>query len=440
MKTEDAPRTAQPPRTPTSPNATPLAAAPDPVRHGDAAPAERPLPNSITYRLAVACGVSVANVYYAQPLLDAMAAEFHLDQAWAGGIVTATQLGCALALLLVVPLGDRLGRRTLLAAQAALLVLSAIGVALASSRIALFAGMVSLGLWGTAMTQGIIALAATLAAPSQRGHVVGTTQAGVVIGLLMTRAMAGLLADIGGWRLVYGVSAVMVLAVGALVWRTLPALPAPTQRPAWSSLLRAPFVLIWQEPVLRVRGTLGLLSFASLSAFWSTLVLPLSAPPFSMPHTWIGAFGFVGAIGAVAAARTGRLADRGYAQRTTGAALMLMLTSWGALAMLPHSMAIFVVGVIVLDLAAQAVHVLNQSLIFSVRPDAQSRLVSAYMLFYAVGSGAGALAATNAFARWGWGGTCAVGAAISAIALMFWALTCPRKMPYEATCRPTENV
>jgi predicted MFS family arabinose efflux permease len=152
-------------------------------------------------------------------------------------------------------------------------------------------------------------------------------------------------------------------------------------------------------------------------------VLPLSAPPLSLSHTAIGAFGLAGAAGALAAARAGRLADRGLGQRTTGVALVLLLASWLPIRYTPHSLLALIVGIILLDLAVQAVHVTNQSMIFTVRPEARSRLTAGYMMFYSIGSATGSIASTMIYDSFGWDGVCLLGAIVSAVALLFWSLT-----------------
>ncbi|RQU94328.1 MFS transporter [Burkholderia cenocepacia] len=379
--------------------------------------------------LAVCCAASVANVYYAQPLLDSIARDFGVSQAAVGGVVTATQLGCALALLFVVPLGDLLNRKRLIAVQLLLLSAACIGVAAASTRVALLAGMVAVGLLGTAMTQGLIACAAALAGADERGRVVGAAQGGVVVGLLAARSVAGVVTDIAGWRAVYlvsGVLAIAMLVVLSRLSRLLPDRHAPRERIGYAALLRSMVSLLREERVLRVRGTIALLMFAAFSIFWSALVLPLSAPPHAMSHTQIGAFGLVGALGAAAAARAGRLADRGRGEATTGAALALLACAWLPLAFGTTSIALLIVGIVLLDVGGQAVHVVNQSMILGARPDAHARLVGCYMLFYSAGSGLGAIAATMMYARAGWTGVCVLGAGVSVAALGVWAATLRR--------------
>lgn len=378
---------------------------------------------SLAWLFAIASGLSVANVYYAQPLLDALARDFGISHAAVGGVITATQLGCALALLFLVPLGDRVDRRRLMAMQMLALTFALVAVGMAQSTLALLAGMLAVGLLGTAMTQGLIAYAASAAAPHEQGRVVGTAQGGVFIGLLLARVFAGGVSDLAGWRGVYFCAALLMLGIAIPLWRRLPILPPASRTLSYPRLLASMLTLLRQEKVLQVRGMLALLMFAAFNIFWSALVLPLSAPPYNFSHTLIGAFGLAGVVGALAAARAGQWADRGYARRTSGLALLMLLLAWWPLSLMEVSLWALVMGIVLLDLGGQALHVTNQSLIFRTRPDAHSRLVGLYMMFYAVGSGLGAISTTVTYARFGWQGVCTLGASVSLLALAFWWMT-----------------
>ncbi|MBK0351100.1 MFS transporter [Leclercia adecarboxylata] len=378
---------------------------------------------SLAWLFAIASGLSVANVYYAQPLLDALARDFGISHAAVGGVITATQLGCALALLFLVPLGDRVDRRRLMAMQMLALTFALVAVGMAQSTLALLAGMLAVGLLGTAMTQGLIAYAASAAAPHEQGQVVGTAQGGVFIGLLLARVFAGGVSDLAGWRGVYFCAALLMLGIAIPLWRRLPILPPASRTLSYPRLLASMLTLLRQEKVLQVRGMLALLMFAAFNIFWSALVLPLSAPPYNFSHTLIGAFGLAGVVGALAAARAGQWADRGYARRTSGLALLVLLLAWWPLSLMDVSLWALVMGIVLLDLGGQALHVTNQSLIFRTRPDAHSRLVGLCMMFYAVGSGLGAISTTVTYARFGWQGVCTLGASVSLLALVFWWVT-----------------
>lgn len=381
------------------------------------------MPRSLVWLFAIASGLSVANVYYAQPLLDALARDFAIGDAAIGGVIAATQIGCALALLLLVPLGDRVNRRRLMATQVILLIAALAGVSMASTAVMLLGCMLAVGLLGTAMTQGLIAYAASAAAPHEQGRVVGAAQSGVFIGLLLARVFSGSISDLFGWRGVYILAALLMLGIALPLWRRLPVLAAAPNPLSYPRLLISMLALLRQEKVLQVRGVLALLMFAAFNIFWSALVLPLSAPPFRFSQTEIGALGLVGIIGALAAGRAGKWADRGYGQRTSAAALVMLLIAWWPLSLMAWSPAALLVGIVLLDLGGQALHVTNQSMIFRTRPEAHSRLVGLYMLFYALGSGLGAVSTTAVYARAGWQGVCLLGASVSLLALLFWLMT-----------------
>lgn len=242
---------------------------------------------------ACSCGLSVANVYYAQPLLDALAHSFSITSAAVGGVVFATQVGCALALLLLVPLGDMFDRRRLMRYQLVGLILALLVVSAATHVLLLLAAMLLIGMLGTAMTQGMIAYAAAAASPETRGRVVGAVSGGVVTGLLLARAAAGLVSDITGWRGVYVCSALVMLALAAILWHRLPDLPSagPVR---WSQVMSSLWQLLRANRVLQVRGMLALLMFASFNIFWNALVLLLRAAPWQLTHGQIGALGLVG--------------------------------------------------------------------------------------------------------------------------------------------------
>ncbi|WP_283194691.1 MFS transporter [Rhizobium sp. AN80A] len=372
-----------------------------------------------TLIVATAAGMSVANIYYAQPLLDLMARDIGISPSGIGLVVTLTQVGYGLGLIFIVPLGDLVDRRKLIVVQGLLSAIALVVVATAGAKAMLLAGMGVVGLLAV-LVQILIAQAAALATPAQRGGVVGTVTSGVVTGILAARSVAGAIADFGGWRAVYMISALLMVAMIGMLVRTLPGQTAARHPDTYlGALLSVPSTFL-REPVLLFRGMLALLIFASFSTFWTALVLPLSAPPFSYSPTLIGLFGLVGVAGAIGATCAGRLADKGYGRWTTGASLALLLASWGMIAFLPRSISLMLVGVFLLDLAVQAVHVTNLGVVVSLHPHRSGRLIGGYMIFYSVGSAAGAIAATATYARYGWPGICVLGAAFSGIALAMW--------------------
>lgn len=380
-----------------------------------------PIPRPLLVLLAVAAGASVANVYYAQPLLERLAQAFALDPALAGAVLAATQAGSVLALLGLLPLADRGDRRRLLRLQLMALVVALLWLAAARTAVWLLSGMLLAGLLGTALTQGLIAYTASLAPAQQRGRVVGMVQGGVFIGLLLARVVSGVVAAAVGWRAVYLLSAALMAALAVLLWRRLPAVPVPVVPPGWRALMGSMLGMLRDDRTLRERGPLALLLFAGLNVFWAAAPLPLSAPPLHWSTAAIGALGLAGVIGALLAARVGHWMDRGFAHWVSLGALLLMLVAWWPLLGLPHSVGMLLLGVVVLDLGGQALHVSNQALLLRAPGEQHGRLVALYMLFYALGSGAGAAAGPWMQARHGWPAVCLLGAGIALLALLWWA-------------------
>ncbi|PWB32403.1 MFS transporter [Pseudomonas sp. SDI] len=377
---------------------------------------------AVVLLFSLASALAVGNVYYAQPLLEAMARDLAIDTALLGLVVTLSQIGYGLGLVLLVPLGDLLDRRKLIVGQTLLSVLALLLIAVAPGRHWLLLGMGLSGLLAV-VAQVLVAHAATLAAIEERGHVVGIVTSGIVIGILLARTLSGAVADFAGWRVVYLLSALLTASMALLLWRVLPAQQRVPSGASYRQLIGSLWDLLRDEPVLRQRACLALLSFASAMVLWTPLVLPLSAPPLSLSASQVGLFGLAGAAGALAAARAGRLADRGWGQTVSGGSLLLMLLSWGAIALTQSSLWALLLGVVLFDLGLQALHVASQSLIYRLPADTHSRLTAAYMLFYSVGSALGSLAATLVYAWGGWLAVCALGAALNLLALGYWWTT-----------------
>ncbi|MGW8378286.1 MFS transporter [Streptomyces sp. ODS28] len=373
--------------------------------------------------MSVAVGLCVASNYYAQPLLDTIARDLRLSSAAASLVVTVAQVGYAVGLVFVLPLGDLLERRRLICG----LTLATAG----SLALTAFASNTPLLLTGTALTgllsvtaQVLVPFAADLAAPERRGQIVGTVMSGLVLGMLLARTASGALATLGGWRTVYGVAAVAMVVLTLALRRAL-----PQHRGAaalrYPGLLRSTARLLVEEPVLRARAALGLLAFACFSVLWTSLAFLLSGPGYGWSEGEIGLLGLAGAAGAVAAQAGGRLADRGRTTLTTVVSAVLLLGSWALLLAGAHHLAALLAGIVLLDLAHQGVHISNQSLIYALRPEARGRLTSAYMTCYFTGGAVGSALAGAVYARAGWSGVCALGAVLSVALCLVWAATTP---------------
>ncbi|MDO9712224.1 MFS transporter [Paracraurococcus lichenis] len=406
---------------------------------GEHEPAKKPrvpgLSPRLTLLLAAACGLAVGNVYNAQPLLEAIATDLGIPLGSVGIVGTVTQVGYGLGLVFIVPLGDLLSRRRLALWQFTLSAAALLVAGFAGSRTLFLVAAGMVGLLAV-VVQVLVALAASLAAPEQRGRALGLVTSGVVTGILVARVLSGFIADVAGWRAVYLTSAGAMMAMAALLFRALPREPETMAPITYAGLLRSMVTLLRHDRNLHVRAGFAFLIFATFSTFWTAVALPLGREPFMLSHAQVGLLGLAGVVGALAAGGAGRLMDRGLGTTITGLALGLMLLSWLPLAMLPVSLAWLVGGVILLDLAVQAVHVTNQSLLVSQRPEAAGRLIGMYMVFYSLGSATGAIASTAAYAQAGWPGVCSLGVACSSGAVLLWILTSRRRHAQEAELFP----
>lgn len=368
--------------------------------------------------MSVATGLAVASNYYAQPLLDTIARAFDLSASSAGFIVTAAQLGYAAGLLFLVPLGDMFERRMLIVSMT---LLAAGGMLITASSQSLTMMIIGTALTGlfSVVAQILVPLAATLASPEKRGKVVGTIMSGLLLGILLARTVAGLLASLGGWRTVYWVASVLMLIMALALWRGLPRVKQENHL-NYPQLLASVFSLFTRDKLLRTRAILGCLTFANFSILWTSMAFLLAAPPFNYSEGVIGLFGLAGAAGALGARPAGGLADKGKSHMTTSAGLVLLLLSWAAIWYGHVSVLALIVGILVLDLTVQGVHITNQTVIYRVKPDARNRLTAGYMTSYFIGGAAGSLISASAWQHAGWTGVCAIGAIVAAINLLVW--------------------
>ena len=368
--------------------------------------------------MSVATGLAVASNYYAQPLLDTIARAFDLSASSAGFIVTAAQLGYAAGLLFLVPLGDMFERRMLIVSMT---LLAAGGMLITASSQSLTMMIIGTALTGlfSVVAQILVPLAATLASPEKRGKVVGTIMSGLLLGILLARTVAGLLASLGGWRTVYWVASVLMVIMALALWRGLPKVKQENHL-NYPQLLASVFSLFTRDKLLRTRAVLGCLTFANFSILWTSMAFLLAAPPFNYSEGVIGLFGLAGAAGALGARPAGGLADKGKSHMTTSAGLVLLLLSWGAIWYGHVSVLALIVGILVLDLTVQGVHITNQTVIYRVKPDARNRLTAGYMTSYFIGGAAGSLISASAWQHVGWTGVCAIGAIVAAITLLVW--------------------
>lgn len=376
--------------------------------------------------MAIGCGVTVANLYYAQPLLPTISHAFGITEGAAGLLVTITQIGYAAGLVLIVPLGDLLDRRHLIVR---LLGVCALGLVAASLAPAFSLLAIALGI--TAVTsvvvQILIPFASTLAAPEERGRVVGAVMSGLLTGVLLARTAAGLIADAAGWRAPFVVAAVAIVALALALWHALPRVAPPSTLP-YRRLLLSIAHLVRDEPVLRRRMVYGSTGFAAFSIVWTAVGFLLAGAPYHYSQGTIGLFGLAGAVGAVGAQGFGHLADRGWGRAATGAMLAAILAGWGILALGTSSIVAVIVGLVVLDFGVQGQNVLSQGAIYALGAQHASRVTAAYITNNFVGGSIGSALCAWAWTADGWAGVCILGVVFAAGGFGFW-LTELRRAP-----------
>jgi predicted MFS family arabinose efflux permease len=374
---------------------------------------------------AAACGLSVANLYYAQPILHTIARHFGTSSGTAGLIVTFSQIGYAAGLAFLVPLGDLLNRRRLIPI---VLVATTLGLAAsaASPDIGVLIAVALIVGAGSVVAQMLIPMAATMADDEHRGQVVGTVMSGLLLGILLARTVSGLVAGVSSWRVVYVVAAVLMVLMAVVLARRL---PPERERPrlSYGVLLATAAGLLVQEPLLRRRAIFGALGFAAFSIFWTTIAFLLAGAPYHYGDTVIGLFGLVGAGGALCANFAGRWADRELTRATTLGFAVAVAVSFVPIWIGRHNLALLIVGIVVLDVGVQGLQVTNQSLIYRLRPDARSRVNSAYMVVYFAGGALGSALGGAIYDSHGWAGVCVLGAAVGVIATLAALLDIARR-------------
>lgn len=375
---------------------------------------------SIWHRLLLAavCGVAVASIYVAQPVLEPMGRGLDIGLGATGWFVAAGQIGYLVGLVLLVPLGDVFNRRRLIAAQLALTGAGMLVTGLASAAWVAFAGLAAAGLFAV-VVQTTVAYAAASSPPGERGRNIAVVTSGVVIGILGGRAVAGALTQAWGWQSVYLLVGLLAVVLAAVVLVVLPLDTRTASARGYQRVLGS-FGGLFSERAFWSRGLIAFFMFASFGTLWSGIALPLADPPWRLGEAQIGFFGLFGLAGALGAARAGRWADAGRARLVAGTALVLLIASWAAIGQLRWSLWLLIIGVVVLDFAVQAVHVSNQHQLTAVHPDRASAVIGGYMLFYSLGSGLGATATTSLVTTWGWGASSLLGAAFAACALAVW--------------------
>lgn len=373
-------------------------------------------------------GFAVGNLYWAQPLLKVIAEDLGVSTATAGSLVTVTQIGYALGIVLIVPLGDVANRRRLIPLMLVLSAVALVACAVAPTFITLLVAIAVLGLT-TVAGQIVIPLAGDLADDANRGRVVGTVMTGFLAGTIVSRTLSGLVAQLAGWRAIFVLAAVVVLVLAGLAHRKIPVLPAPAQM-RYPKLLASVGSVVRRHRVVRWNLVMSALQFGLFMMFWTALTFLLSASPFSYSPLTIGMLGLFGLAGAVAAQHTGKLHDRGWSMHATGAGWAVALLALIVAALGQHSLPLIIVAVVLLHFAIFPMNVLISARLFGVVTEGRSRVNTAVIAVNFIAGAIGSALVGPLWSAGGWHAVTEVGIGISVVGLLLWGIG--RRGPLEA--------
>lgn len=383
-----------------------------------------PLPRMttpFTLLLAISAGAAVANLYYAQPLLDDIAADFRIAHGIAGTLVTATQIGYAVGILLFAPLGDILDRRRLVPIMLAISALALGAAAVAPNVLVLGVALAAMGLT-TVSGQILVPLAGDLADDRSRGRTVSVVTSGIIIGILLSRVLAGVVAGLLGWRAIFAIAAVLMVALAVLLAVRIPTLPARERLP-YPRLVGSVLGMIAREPVVRLSMAFGTLAFALFSLLWTALTFLLSSAPFHYPADVIGLFGLVGLVGAAASQGAGRIHDRGLSRPMMGVFWGVLVVAWAVALLGSQNVVPIVITVVLLDAGMQGQMLLNQTRLFARFPQARARVNTALVSGNFVGGAIGSGLASLLWTLGGWIPVASAGLVLAVAGVVLWAVT-----------------
>ncbi|WP_407569056.1 MFS transporter [Deinococcus altitudinis] len=387
---------------------------PDPVRTA--------LPGWLSLLLAAACGLIVANIYYAQPLVGPISVSLGVPVQLAGLIVTLTQVGYGLGLLFIVPLGDLIENRRLILTSVSLSALALLGAAVSVHPLPLLIAALFIGL-GSVAVQVLVPYAAHLAPEASRGRAVGNVMSGLTLGIMLARPVASLVTQLSSWHLIFYLSAALMVLLGGVLWRALPP-RVPEAGLHYGSLMASMRQLAWTTPVLQRRALYQAALFAAFSLFWTTVPLLLAGPVFRLSQVGIALFALAGVAGAVAAPIAGRMADRGWTRPATGLALLMVALAFSltrlSLGGGTWALGLLVVMAIALDYGVTTNLTLGQRAIFMLSAEHRSRLNGLFMATFFIAGAVGSAVGGWAYTHGGWSLVAWIGTALPVAALLYF--------------------
>lgn len=361
--------------------------------------------------MAAAAGIVGANVHYSQPLVPLIAASLGAAPVLLGAVPAVTQVGFALSILFVLPLADVLDRRRLILGTILVAAFALFATSLATTVIWIVVAAFFVGA-GSVTPQALSPFAASIAPASRAGQASGLVLSGILLGVLLSKVVAGIVAETASWRWLFLGAGVAMLVVFAVLARTLPASPVPSQSMTFRQLVLSPFSLLKRHTALRVHGTLGAAFSFMFMLFWGSYALHLNTQ-FGFGALIAGLFGLAGIAGSLLAPLAGRLVDRGRALLALSIASAAILLAFVILWLGTSTAALIVAGLFVLDAAVGIAHSTNQARVFRIDPSIRSRLNSVYMFSYFIGGAIGAVVGIAAYSWGGWGAVCGTGIVVS---------------------------
>ncbi|TYB74309.1 MFS transporter [Bizionia myxarmorum] len=368
------------------------------------------LSNSVLYLMSISAGLVVANLYYNQPLLHLISVTFNVTESAVSNVALTTQLGYAFGLLFIIPLGDKISNHKILQIDFLILVVSLFAAALSNALWLLIISSFAIG-FTSSIPQLFVPLAAQLSDKEGRGRAIGIVMSGLLIGILGSRVLSGFIGEQFGWRVVYYGAAVMMIILFVILKWKLPKIK-PTYKDSYSTLMKSLWFYFKTEPALRLASLRGALAFGALSVFWTTLVF-LMEDSFGYGSSITGLFGLFGIVGALGATVIGKLNNKVSKNKLILFGIVLMIISWGIFLVSPHSIIGLVIGVILIDLGMQGLHITNQNIIFSKNEEARNRVNTIYMVSFFIGGSAGTSLGAVAWQYYGWTGVSILGIALS---------------------------
>lgn len=373
----------------------------------------------LTFLLAVTSATAVANLYYAQPLLHKLAGDLHTTDAKVSFVITASQIGYALGLLFLLPLGDLVRRKQLIVAGLFAGSLALFLISLSKSLL-LFEGMSLIVGLSSVVAQVVIPLAADLASPEKAGKTVGTVMGGLLSGILLARTFSGIIADALGIPAVFLIAALLMTIMGIVLQKVLPDIPPKISNSSIWQILKSNISIFIRYRTLQLRALYGMLTFAAFSLLWTSLSFYLAGSTYKYSSRVIGMFGLLGIVGVVAARLAGIAADRGRVQLTTVLGGIVVTLTYIELHLFGNNLLLLALGIVIVDAAIQSIHISNQSIIYKVLPSARSRINSTYMTMYFIGGGIGSAISGLAWQRGGWPTITLIGSGIGALLVAVW--------------------